>query len=62
MLKNWSDTDSWNSLGNGVQTDGVEAVSSSDALTGDVNTGLLTVDVTNSLQAWLATQGATTAG
>ena len=57
MLRNWSDTDSWNSLGNGVQTDGVEAVSSSDALTGDVNTGLLTVDVTSSLQAWLADPG-----
>ncbi len=54
MLESWTDGATWNSLGNGVQTDGVEALSSSDVLTGDVNTGLLTLDVTQSLQAWLA--------
>jgi len=53
MLQPWNDTDTWNGLGNGIQADGVEASNSPDFITvGDVGTGLLAVDVTNSLQAW----------
>ena len=54
MLQDWSDTAAWNSLGDGVQADGVEAVSSADAVTGPIGPGLLSIDVTNSLQAWQA--------
>ena len=54
MLQDWSDTATWNSLGNGVQANGIEAVSTPDVVTSDVNEGTLSVDVTQSLQAWLA--------
>lgn len=52
MLTNWSDTDTWGSLGNGIQANNVEAASTSDAVTGSVPTGPLSVDVTASLKAW----------
>ncbi len=52
MLQSWSDTDTWNSLGSGIQTNGSEAASSVVASTGSVNTGMLTIDVTNSLVNW----------
>ena len=54
MLKNWSDTDTWNSLASGVQDDGAEATVTADVTTGSVATGLLSVDVTNSLETWSA--------
>ena len=31
MMQSWSDTDTWNSLGNGIQTNGIEAASTSVA-------------------------------
>lgn len=52
MLRNWGDTDTWGSLGNGIQADNVEAASISDAVTGSVPVGPLSVDVTASLKAW----------
>ena len=52
MDQAWSDTDNWNSLGNGIQTNGTEALSTADAVTNSVSTGLLSIDVTNSLKAW----------
>ena len=57
MLKSWSDsTATWNSLGNGVQADDIEAVSVADALvtpSGYYPTiPLTTCDVTASVQAW----------
>jgi hypothetical protein len=52
MLRNWVETETWNTLGAGIQTDDVEAVSTADASTGPVALGLLSVDVTTSLQAW----------
>ncbi len=52
MLEAWNDTDTWNSLGNGIQANGTEAASTADAVTDYVSTGLLEIDVTNSLKAW----------
>jgi hypothetical protein len=52
MLRNWSESDSWNSLGDGVQADGTEAVSAADVNTGRARTGTTTLDVTRSVQAW----------
>ncbi len=54
MLQGWSDTDTWNSLGNGIQTNGSEAAGSVVASLGIVNTGVLAIDVTNSLLKWQA--------
>jgi VCBS repeat-containing protein len=53
MLQGWNDTDSWNSLASGIQANNVEAASAADATTGLVGTGLLTIDVTASLTAWV---------
>ncbi|MDJ0745941.1 MAG: DNRLRE domain-containing protein [Xenococcaceae cyanobacterium MO_167.B27] len=52
MFQDWSDTDTWNSLGNGIQADGIEAASTADAVTASVSTGYLSVDVTESIKAW----------
>ena len=54
MLQSWSDTDTWNTLGNGIQADGAEAGLNPIATTGSVAIGTLTIDVTASLQAWQA--------
>ena len=52
MAQSWSDNSTWNSLGNGIQANGREALSTADATTGSVSTGPLSVDVTNSIKAW----------
>ncbi|MBE0489550.1 MAG: tandem-95 repeat protein [Halomonas sp.] len=52
MLQPWSDGDTWDSLQNGVQADGVEALAQADLETGAVTTGTTRLDVTTSLQAW----------
>ncbi len=54
LLQNWSDNSTWNSWGNGIQANGVEAASTPVFTTGSVNTGILQIDVTASLQAWQA--------
>ena len=53
MLVGWSDGDSWDSLGNGVQADGSEAAATADTTTGTVSTGTTTIDVTDSVQRWV---------
>ncbi|MEM8808560.1 MAG: DNRLRE domain-containing protein, partial [Cyanobacteria bacterium P01_G01_bin.38] len=53
LLRGWSEIDSWNSLGNGIQTDDVEAVNTSLVVT-DLVGGVVSIDVTASLQAWQA--------
>ncbi len=58
MLQSWTDTATWNSLGNGIQANGTEAKSTSVATTGSVNIGKLTIDVTATLQAWQANPNA----
>jgi hypothetical protein len=52
MLIPWSDSDTYGSLGNGIQADGVEAVSTADQVTGRGALGSHEVDVTESVQAW----------
>ena len=52
MLRPWSDGDTWDSLQNGIQADGVEALAQADLETGFVTTGTTRLDVTTSLQAW----------
>ncbi len=54
MLRAWSDADTWNTLGAGVQRDDAEAVATAD-VTGAYNgtvPSLYTIDVTASLSAW----------
>jgi len=52
MLQPWSETGNWSSLASGIQLDDVEALSTPDASTGFVSTGLLSIDVTTSVEAW----------
>ncbi len=58
MLKPWQDTDTWNSLANGVDADGVEAATAPTATAGDlsldpnVQGGYLTFLLTSDVQAW----------
>ncbi len=54
MLQTWSESSTWNSLSSGVQTNDVEAESSPDATTGSVPIGVLSIDVTASVEAWAA--------
>ncbi|XKH61756.1 Ig-like domain-containing protein [Halomonas sediminis] len=52
MLQPWRDTDTWNSLGSGIQANGVEALADADVDTGFVEIGTTRLDVATSLQAW----------
>ncbi len=52
MQQSWLETDTWDSIGSGIQTNGSEAASSVVASTGFVDTGVLTIDVTDSLVNW----------
>jgi tartrate-resistant acid phosphatase type 5 len=59
MIRNWTVSDTWNTLANGISADGVEAVAAPVAVIGSgaagatVGTGALMVDVTASVQAWV---------
>jgi VCBS repeat-containing protein len=53
MLVDWDASSTWNSLGAGVQTDGVEATSAGIAI-GAIGVGARVFDVTDSLAAWNA--------
>ena len=53
LLRNWAQTETWNSLVGGIQTDNVEAADTADATTGAVALGVLSIDVTASLRAWV---------
>ncbi|WP_254275463.1 Ig-like domain-containing protein [Halomonas sp. 3H] len=52
MLQPWSDGATWNSLENGIQADGIEAMIPIDLDTGFIPAGTTQLDVTTSLQAW----------
>jgi hypothetical protein len=60
MVQSWSDGDTWNSFGNGIQADGVEARAVADVLrgagnsNGNIAVGVLTIDVTEAVRAWAA--------
>ncbi|NEQ44733.1 MAG: DNRLRE domain-containing protein [Leptolyngbya sp. SIOISBB] len=52
LLQSWSEDASWGGWGNGIQADGLEADSNAVASTGEVNEGILRIDVAASLRAW----------
>ena len=54
LLRSWSDQDTWNTLGTGVQADGTEAVAAADATLSASGLGAYDLDVTASLRAWAA--------
>lgn len=54
MLSSWSGTSTWNSLGSGVQVDGVEATSTGAISVGAIGLGSRTFNVTDSVAAWNA--------
>ncbi|PKO13235.1 MAG: hypothetical protein CVU39_20265 [Chloroflexi bacterium HGW-Chloroflexi-10] len=53
MLQAWSDTDTWNTWGNGIDADGIEAEATADS-SGFLNStnALYSIDVTTDLQIW----------
>ncbi|NLX03821.1 MAG: DNRLRE domain-containing protein [Phycisphaerae bacterium] len=59
MLCGWDETDTWNSLGDGIQADDVEAMSIPELVIGanndggNVTNGLLQLDVTDTLRSWI---------
>ena len=52
MIVSWSESSTWDSLLNGVSTDGAEAFVAPDASLSGASLGLVTIDVTTSLSAW----------
>jgi hypothetical protein len=54
MLQDWAESDTWDSLLGGVSADDIEALADADAIAVSVSTGLLEVDVTESILAWLS--------
>ena len=53
MLQSWSETVTWNQLGNGVQANGLEAGSAPITTTANsVDSGLLQLDITSAVQSW----------
>ena len=54
LLKNWSESTTWYSWNEGVSANGIEAATNAVATTGSVSTGILQIDVTESLKAWQA--------
>src|SRR5204862_6665754 len=55
MLRAWSDQDTWNTLGAGVQADGTDAAAATDAtLNAPGALGLYDLDVTPAVKAWQA--------
>ena len=58
LLQTWSDSSTWNSWSSGIQANDIEAASTPVVTTDWVNTGILRIDVTASLQAWQANPNA----
>ncbi|UII32776.1 alkaline phosphatase family protein [Fulvivirga ulvae] len=52
MLRTWSENETWNTLDNGIQANDVEAVRHADGSVSNTSEGMLSIDVTESLQAW----------
>jgi hypothetical protein len=52
LRTDWSADSTWASLGDGIQTDGSQAVADAVAQTGSVQAGETTIDVTASVQVW----------
>lgn len=60
MAQNWGGMATWNSWGNGIQTNGIEALATADLTLAGLGTGAQSIDVMQSLQAW--SNGATNFG
>jgi hypothetical protein len=55
LLKPWTADETWNSQGDGIHDDGVDAIlAANDTVVPDVQGEFLTFDVTESLAAWMA--------
>jgi hypothetical protein len=56
LLRAWSNASTWNNTfgGNGIQTNGTEALATADLNTGDQNPGTSGFNVTTALRAWTA--------
>ena len=59
MLVSWNETDSWNSVGGGIQADGSEALALPvatlpDVLGGSPGSVRFLIDVTETVQTWAA--------
>ena len=53
MASNWTGlSNTWDSLGGGIQTDGIEALATADVSLTGLAAGVRTIDVAQSLQAW----------
>ena len=52
MIAPWTDSDTWSTRGNGIDTDGVEAESAFDSSSTGSGTGFATIVVTADVQAW----------
>ena len=53
MLQSWSETDTWDQWGDGIQTNGLEAGSTPiTATVTSVSQGLLQLDITTAVQSW----------
>lgn len=57
MLQTWNDTDTWSTWVGGIAADGVEAEVAADVSDPGSSPGTRVLDVTASLQAWLASPG-----
>ena len=52
MLTGWTEGSTWNSFGNGIQTNGTEAASTADVTLASLARGTRSINVTQSVQAW----------
>jgi len=52
MLQTWNDTDTWNTWNGGIDANDTEAASVADSSSSGSGLGLVTIDVTQSLQQW----------
>ena len=52
MLRSWNERETWNTLNKGINTDDREAVAQSDTKVSNIDKGIVSVDVTKSIQAW----------
>ncbi|MBP2833128.1 alkaline phosphatase family protein [Aquimarina sp. U1-2] len=52
MLTSWDENETWNTLNNGISANDQEAISQPDSEVSTVKKGMLSIDVTTSLQAW----------
>ncbi|KAA1246801.1 alkaline phosphatase family protein [Aquimarina sp. RZ0] len=56
MLTSWDENESWDSLGNGISANDQEAKTQPDKRISDAKKGILSIDVTTGVQAWVEGQ------